>query len=560
VVLGANGLRANGARSDGFATIRAMSGRVSAISLAASLVLGFGVAAAPAAAHPRAPLGHAGRWITDAEGRVVILHGVNMVYKVPPYAPDAAGFGADDAAFLEAHGFNSVRLGVLHVGVEPQPGIYDDGYLSRIAATVRILGQHGIYSLLDFHQDLYNEAFQGEGEPAWSVQDDGLPAAPMAGFPGNYVVMPALERAFDHFWANSPGPGGPGLQDRYVAAWQHVASYFRGNPYVMGDDLFNEPWPGSQWPTCASPAGCPVFDQTVLAPFMHRLILAIHAVNPSVVTYYEPNVLFDFGSDTQIGKPGDAQSGMSFHDYCVAGNLGMPQSGLGGTGCDSAESLVFRHADFQAQRTGDALLLSEFGATDDLTVIERIVTEADQAMVGWDYWAYCGCQDPTGSPTEPLVNDPSHPPAGSNVRWQKLAVLERPYPQAVAGTLTGFSYDPTADIFQLSYSTARASGAGRFAAGSETDVYVPALHYPRRYSVRVTGAAAISKPGAPILRLASCARRRIVTVRVAPNGRSSSDCRAPAVARMRSGGRRGSRHTIVHSGRPRRSGVPGFTG
>ena len=46
------------------------------------------------AAAAKGPLGHAGRWITDRRGRVVILHGFNMVYKVPPYAPDRIGFGA----------------------------------------------------------------------------------------------------------------------------------------------------------------------------------------------------------------------------------------------------------------------------------------------------------------------------------------------------------------------------------------------------------------------------------------------------------------------------------
>ena len=81
--------------------------------------------------------------------------------------------------------------------------------------------------MLDFHQDLYNERFQGEGWPDWAVQDDGLPAEPKAGFPANYLVMPALQRAFDHFWANDPGPGGVGLQDRYAAAWAHVAARFR---------------------------------------------------------------------------------------------------------------------------------------------------------------------------------------------------------------------------------------------------------------------------------------------------------------------------------------------
>jgi endoglycosylceramidase len=58
-------------------------------------------------------LGHAGRWITDASGRVIILHRTNMVYKLAPYYPAAAGFDADDAAFLRSIGFNAVRVGVL---------------------------------------------------------------------------------------------------------------------------------------------------------------------------------------------------------------------------------------------------------------------------------------------------------------------------------------------------------------------------------------------------------------------------------------------------------------
>ena len=52
-----------------------------------------------AQAAPTTPLGHTGRWITDAKGRTVIMHGVNMVFKRPPYYPAATGFGADDAAF-----------------------------------------------------------------------------------------------------------------------------------------------------------------------------------------------------------------------------------------------------------------------------------------------------------------------------------------------------------------------------------------------------------------------------------------------------------------------------
>jgi endoglycosylceramidase len=88
-----------------------------------------------ASAGPTAPLGHSGCWITDAKGRVVILHGVNMVYKRPPYEPAATGFGPDDARFLARHGFDSVRLGMIYAGVEPRPGAYSAEYLRGIKRT-----------------------------------------------------------------------------------------------------------------------------------------------------------------------------------------------------------------------------------------------------------------------------------------------------------------------------------------------------------------------------------------------------------------------------------------
>jgi len=203
--------------------------RTAIATVAACLAL----AAPAAAAGPAPPLGHQGRWITDAHGRVVFIHGVNMVYKRPPYYPKAIGFGADDARFLRRHGFNGVRLGVIYKGVEPKPGRYDDDYLDHIATTERVLDRNQIFSQIDFHQDLYNEKFQGEGWPDWAVQDDGLPN-PRNGFPNNYFSNPALIRAFDHFWLNDSGPGGIGLLRRYADAWRHVARRFRESDRILG--------------------------------------------------------------------------------------------------------------------------------------------------------------------------------------------------------------------------------------------------------------------------------------------------------------------------------------
>ena len=456
--------------------------------------------AGSAIAVPAEPLGHAGRWVTDAKGRVVILHGVNMVYKREPFAPDAAGFSADDADFLAAHGFNTVRVGVIYKALEPQPGAYDNAYRERIFRTARMLARRGIFPQIDFHQDLYNERFQGEGFPDWAVQDDGLPAEPKMGFPNNYLFMPALWRAYDHFWANDPGPGGIGLQDRYAAAWRHVAKRFHAKPWLLGYDLFNEPWPGTQWPTCANPAGCPVFDGGPLTEFSKRVLSRIREVNRRKLVWYEPNVIFNSGADTHHGDTGDARAGMSFHIYCLPEAFSIP--GLPPESCDVLERLVLTNAEEQAARTDDALLVSEFGATDNLETIGRIVDASDDSMLSWQYWHYCACDDPTtsGPGVQALVIDANEPPSGDNVKEAKLRVLSRPYPQIVAGTPTGFGFDPDSREFSLSYSTERAGGGG-FASRYGTVVFVPRGHYPDGYQVDVEGATVTSAPNAKLLRL-----------------------------------------------------------
>jgi endoglycosylceramidase len=482
---------------------------------------------AMAQAAPTTPLGHSGRWITDAKGRVVVLHGVNMVYKRPPYYPAATGFGEDDAAFLQRNGFNTVRLGVIYKGVEPTPGTYDDGYLNQIAATESTLARHGIFSQIDFHQDMYNERFQGEGWPDWAVQDDGLPNQPQLGFPNNYFAMPALLRAYDNFWANDPGPGGIGLQDRYAAAWAHVAARFAKAPHTLGLDLMNEPWPGTPWASCLTAAGCPGFDGSAMGPFYRRVIDRIRAIERQKLVWYEPNVLFNFAADTGIPDLEDPSAGFSFHVYCTQGLAPPPYTG---GSCEALDEVVFSNADKRAQATGDALLLSEFGATDDLTTIRRNVQLADRHIVSWQYWHYCECQDPTttGTGTQAVVVDPNQPPTGSNVKQAKLDVLSQPYPQLVAGTPSGWRFDPATRIFQFTYST-KAPGGKKFAhrvkmrskralRARQTEIFLGRARYPKSYRASVRGGAIASKPKAGVLKLVACRGRRNVTVTVGPPG------------------------------------------
>jgi endoglycosylceramidase len=480
---------------------------------------------APAAmAAPRLPLGHSGRWITDGNGRVVVLHGLNMVYKRAPYAPDAIGFGDDDAAFLASEGYNTVRLGLIYKAIEPNPGQYDEAYLDRIQNTVNTLGRHGIVSLLDFHQDLYNEKFQGEGFPDWAVQDDGAPN-PENGFPGNYLSNPALNRAFDHFWANDPGPGGVGLQDRYAAAWRHVADRFKDNRYVLGYDLLNEPWPGTTWVQCANTAGCPEFDAK-LSDFVQRVRTAIRTVDPSTLVFYEPNVLFNNGADTNLANFGDKNAAMSWHDYCLTANEG---GGGYGPECQQSDSMVFDNADKRSASTGDALLLTEFGATDDRGSLLGPLQLADQHMMSWQEWHYCGCDDPTttgSGDTQAIVLDPAKPPSGDNLKTTTLDVLSRPYPRLIAGRPDSWSFDPDTHQFTFGYDARqRIDGTGPFGFGIQSEVVMPERQYPHGYAPDVRGGAILSAPGARVMRVTACSAADVVFVTVVPgSGAPQSSC------------------------------------
>jgi endoglycosylceramidase len=484
---------------------------------------------------PQLPVGHAGRWITDARGRVLIVHGINMVYKLPPYYPKVIGFGNDDAAFLARIGFNAVRLGVIWKAVEPRPGVYDDGYLNQIASTVRTLARHRILSLLDFHQDQYNERFEGEGFPDWSVQDDGLPPQPKLGFGADYTGMPALERAFDHFWANSPGPGGVGLLDRYATAWAHVAKRFKGNRSVLGYELINEPWPGSVWPSCANTAGCPAFDTGPLASAYRRMIRAIRSVDGRKLVWYEPQVIFNYGSNTNLPALSDPRLGFAFHVYCLEHDQFHTK-----VSCGTTNQLPVNNALAHSARTGDALMMTEFGATNETDILSAVVKADDRAMVPWLEWAYCGCHDPTTSGPgnrQAIVADPARPPRGSNLIMPTLRALVEPYPQIVAGTPLSWRFDDATRTFSFSYSTARAQRRGRFGKGWVSEIVLPRLVYGRRYAARVSGGAIVSRRGSPVLRIAACRRAPTITVKVSPAGRNHGSCRIRARARRPRGSR-----------------------
>ncbi len=470
----------------------------SALAVALLLVVN-GALAKPLPVAPVPPLAGAGRWLVDATGRVMLLHGVNDVEKSPPYYPAATGLGEDDAIFLAAEGFEMLRLGVDFRGLMPAPGLIDDAYVEHLAETVDAFARHGIFVLLDFHQDGFSPMFNGNGLPDWMAITDGLPNPPGAVFPLYYVQNPAMQRAFEHFWANSPGPGGVGLQDYFVQGLERIVTRFASAPMVLGYELLNEPWPGAVWSPCvAKDVGCPDLETTLLEPFYAKGTAAVHAIAPAQLVFVEPFVLFNFGQGPTTIPGAGSGAALAFHSYAldVAG-----------------EEAVVRLAVEAAVRDDVPVLETEFGATLDPATLTRLTSEADAGLVPWMFWAY-----------QRIIADPMAPAGSDNLRSEAgLAALVRPHPVAIAGTPTGLAFDPATKIFELTFDRRR-PGGGRYSRRLETAVFVPARHYPDGYTVTAKGAKVTSKPCATMLTLRRRPKARQVTVQITPGGRGARRC------------------------------------
>ncbi|HEX3707545.1 MAG TPA: cellulase family glycosylhydrolase [Mycobacteriales bacterium] len=461
---------------------------------------------------PRQPIGHAGRWLTDAKGRVLLIHGINVSMKGSLAQDEAYHFGADDAAYLAANGFNAVRLTVERYDVEPTPGHFDAAYLSFIQHIVATLARYHVLTLVDFHQDEFGPVFGDNGYPAWMTQTGGSPNLKSVGFPFQYLANPAVNHAFDTLWGNGNDIRGKPLWTDDAQILARVVGSLKSTPGVLGFEIINEPWPGTKYATCLPLViGCPSFDTGAFSAYYATMDKAIRTQNSTHLVFYEPLVTFNYGIPTSVvPPPGDARLGFSFHDYplCSAAD----DVGLGGaldTACGVESKLAIGNAVTYATAHKTALLETEFGATKNAAAINQSTAAYDARMVPWMFWSYDELVGTTS------IGAFSSPPSRSPNR-AVLDGLARPYPQLVAGTPTSYGYSPKTHVFFATYSTSHVSGSGRFPGNSVSQFEIPRAAYPHGYKVSVKGGAVVSGSGDSLLLVASSGAST-VTVTVSPS-------------------------------------------
>jgi len=476
-----------------------------------------------------------GPYIYDSNGRIVLLHGTNVVYKHAPFIayPDPGqpwNFDATDAARMQDLGFNLVRLGIEWQALEPgsggpnQPRICTPGppgdphefdaaiaqqYLGHVKATVDLLSHYGIYTLLDMHQDVYNSLFRGEGAPDWAVCTNDVPIVPKGGRWSNNYSNAQLQTAAAHFWSNDVVGD---LQGQYDLAWKTVANEFKNDPWVVGYDPYNEPFStetqvasestftGSLecFYTGKAHAG---FLANGAAPLIcpadvpdNGVVPSIQSVDRKHLIFVEPDIYWVTGGNipSQLGPMPFSRIVFNFHDYCGDRSpvTGDPTDLLGclrSEETSAAEQDITRLSMSSAnQPEGPAIYMSEFGATTSVPLVGFDTEWAGINLVGWAYWAWKYYEDPTGSSAEGLVL-----PDGNYTGI--VSVLSRTYPQESAGTVTANLFNPFTGAFSMAYTP-------NPAAKGQTVVFIAAQqHYPNGWCAAVKGGTVTSKPGNPHL-------------------------------------------------------------
>jgi endoglycosylceramidase len=410
------------------------------------------------------PLAVKGGRLVDGQGRAVVLHGVNVVYKLAPYTPD---FTRADARHVRGWGMNAIRLGVSWRALEPTRGVLDAGYAARVRRLVRVAGAEGLWVLIDMHQDLWSERFAGNGAPDWATIDDGQPFVPTP-FPYGYL-QPAVGRSFTSFWTNRDG-----IRTAYVGAYAGLAKLLAHEDAVIGYDAMNEPACEVTVAPCGVPPQ-PAAASQYLEPFYRELVPALRGADRDTPTFYEDWLTTEFGYPFAARLP-YRNLGLSYHVYC-----GQP---IRQDPCPTQETQALASGVRNAADNHAAALVTEFGATDKLDLLRRIADRADAVGVGWLYWQYKTYNDPTTSAASEGPDAESIVTPGGAVKAAKARELARAYPMRIAGRGARWSYRAADGRLSLRWTAVR---------GADTVVAVPRLAYPRGFAVRAHGVRVVRR-------------------------------------------------------------------
>ncbi len=381
--------------------------------------------------------------LKDGLGRIVFLRGVNAGErsKFAPYVPfDYSSADGGYSAALEAYmahaqgwGIDAMRVPFTWDALEPTrttPPTYSASWLAQYTALLTSAWQHGIYTIVDFHQDIYAQVFCGDGFPAWTLPsavlaDAGPPRHDCPGWSLEYFDNAGVEAAFDAFW-----PSGSPTMTAYVAAWDEMISQVADLPGVIGFEPINEPSSGT--------ADENTFEATTLTAFYTAMAAEMNAKAPSSLVFFDPTGLDGAMVSTVMGKPMGQNLVFAPHFYPIEH-----------AAASDVQTQLGNWAGY-AQMWNVPVWVGEFGASNLLpttpSYMQWVFSGLDALpLVGGTEWDYSDSTELWNSESDSVT----WPDGGDG---PVAVAVVRPFARAVAGTAVTQSYDADGTLaYTLSY-------------------------------------------------------------------------------------------------------------
>jgi endoglycosylceramidase len=439
----------------------------------------------------------------DENGRHRIFHGVNIVYKMPPYIPSNDtfdpfnSFNNEDLAYMKKFGFNLVRLGIMWESIETAPGVYNYDLLDKYERLVNLLGQNGIYTVIDSHHDLVSKNFCGEGFPSFYVKrldyDKDCTGSLLKRFLnligvcksfGDYQIrndengIPLLEDCIKNpFYIYYTGPevtsffkkfysNQEGILDKFINYWKVLANKFKGNNYILGFDLLNEPFPAAIYDNIPFSFLPGYNDQTQLIPFYKKIDQELREIDNDYIMMYEPTLFPDIlpisqnfilrGTFTDLPIADKSKQMFNYHSYCCTVSISMCPLGEplmeSRDICKNLHLENTRVANEYTSKHGIGSIITEFGSCFNsescFYEISSLTEAADQYLTSWAYWMYKPFHDRTstsGTNGEGMFNE------DGTIQEFKYKALTRTYVQAFQGIGTYMNFNKENKQFQAKF-------------------------------------------------------------------------------------------------------------
>jgi endoglycosylceramidase len=416
------------------------------------------------------------------------LRGVNAGgrSKLAPFVPFDYAAGQYTAAldkYLDraaSWGIDAMRVPFVWAALEPTQGQRDMGWLGRYQQLLDGAWARGIWTLVDFHQDLYSESFCGDGFPTWTVGPSA--PAPHHDCPMwqlDYFSDVPMQQAFDRFWA-----AGSPVQAAYLAGWDFLIERFKDEPGVVGFEPINEPG----WGTAQDIA---TFESTTLTAFYSQVAPHMRQRAPQSLVFVDPTGISGANVSTTLQRP--AGDGIVFapHYYPVRETpdtvaASLPAWAGVGKSWNVPTFLGEFGVSINGANTADYIAAC-FGALDALGM----------SGTAWEY----------SVSTETWNGEMFSFVSADGTENATAKSLIRPFARAVAGENVVQSWDAPSSTFSLTYT----------ASSGVTEVELPVRAYPSGYDVTLTGGCYDKAPAAGRMLVQADAGGASVSLRIAPH-------------------------------------------